>query len=484
MVTPRTSLPAHLRPWLKTPLLTEPEPPSPFGRIIAGLGITLAMVGLAKAVGLFGILVETDAASPSVFRPLMMAIALILAGLSAVGSGGDNRRLVPAGRLIVGLFLCAGLFALWRFPADIDASAGADSWAGLLGCAAILLATWRIWRAPLALAGLSALIYGLFWRLSLDLAQAAPAAIREVGNSLWSDLDHGALGWLIEVLLSTVLPFFLLGGMLAGRIFLGSSNIESGGGGRLTTRIQDVIRFMVPTMALGALIMTKRPGIDFSASSVAWLGLVGVGMAWFWIMPSATQRAARVATPIWLDLAHVGVAVGTVVMMGAGGFSLAGSAIAALAAVIALGVAHADVRRRPMIILHALARSGVAFGRLLLSASAVGMILAILDQTGLPFDLAQILVAIAGEARLPLVLLTAVVSIALGLAMPGLVAYLIVVALIGPSLRTVGLTDLTMHLPVLFLCAGASAMVMAQAASDARGGETTGALVSGKAASR
>ena len=158
--------------------------------------------------------------------------------------------------------------------------------------------------------------------------------------------------------------------------------------------------------------------------------------------------------------------MGAVVAADACGLSLSGSAIVALAIVIALSFRDADVRRCPTIILHTLCRSGGAFGALLLAAGTLGMILAVLERTGLPFDLAQILVAVVGEAWLSLILLSAVIAFAFALATPGLAACLITEVLLDSSLRTVGLSDLAIHLPILFLCAGMSAIITLRSQSD------------------
>ncbi|MGI9485133.1 MAG: TRAP transporter large permease subunit [Geminicoccaceae bacterium] len=140
------------------------------------------------------------------------------------------------------------------------------------------------------------------------------------------------------------------------------------------------------------------------------------------------------------------------------GLSLQLSTVMALGLVIALSFLDVDVRRRPNIVLLALTQSGIAFGRFLATAVAVGLILAILDRTGLPIDLAQLLAAAAGEAKLPLLVLSVMVAIAMGLIMPSFAAYLIAAALITPALRTVGIASPTAHLLILIVSAVAVAI--------------------------
>ncbi len=91
----------------------------------------------------------------------------------------------------------------------------------------------------------------------------------------------------------------------------------------------------------------------------------------------------------------------------------------------------------------------VVFAKLLIGVCTAGLIMTIIQQTGLANDLAQILVALVGESRAALILLVAMASIGLGLLMPALPAYLIAAALFGLALRTVGIDWLTAHLGLL-----------------------------------
>lgn len=397
-------------------MINQQATPSRLQALSTGLGALIVVLGLVHAAA--GLLGGAPFLPPAIFRPLMLAIALTLACLHLLGTDGEKAGPAVDRLLIAGCCLLAGLVALWCFSLDPAADAGSPldgavhvtvllDAAALLGCLAVLLLTWRLWGAALAVAGVMALLYAMTWRQGVDLSSAA---------AVWFDRDDGALGWLLEATLSVVLPVFLLGSVLADRFFSTSGRASGDDRTRLTDPLFAVVQVALPAPIIAALIMAARPEVDI---------------------------------PLVQDVPP------------------AMAAILALGVVLLLGAVDVVMGRSPTVALQALARRGALFGTFLIAAAAVGMILAVLDRTGLPFDVAQLLAGAAGEARLPLVVLAVVVGAAFGAAMPAPAAYLIVVTLLGAAFRTVGLSDLTLHLIVLFACIGGSALQrFRQAASD------------------
>lgn len=449
-------------------MLTEQAPRAKAGRLAEGVGLALVIVGLTQAAGLFDILTGAGALTPSLFRPLMLAMALMVSCLAVFGVREGNSRHAGADDLIAGLCFLVGVVALWSFSTNVDTAqarmfSGAYPWIAVFGLAAIIMFTWRLWGAPLALAAIAALVlaavwHAATWRPGLDWLQSAPIdAALNIAGALWFNLDDGALGWVLDVLLSSVLPLFILGSMLANRTFLGSAMGSRHVGeppiSSLFAAFHAVSRRLAPTLVIGSLFMMARPGIDLTTIALVWLLPVGACLIWFWAMPVAERGAAAPGVAGWRDLLLIGAALATMTSTLLSGVSLQLSAIIALGVVITLSIFDADVQRSPNVILLALARSGIAFGRLLIAAGAVGLILAVLDRTGLPIDVARLLAGVAGESQLPLLVLSAMVAIAMGLVMPGFAAYLIVVALIGPALRTVGIADPAAHTLILTVSA-------------------------------
>ena len=122
----------------------------------------------------------------------------------------------------------------------------------------------------------------------------------------------------------------------------------------------------------------------------------------------------------------------------------------ALWSIIPLSFANPVIRKKPSLILSALARGGETFAGLLMAIGVVGIIVAVLGATGLPNDFAQV-VNQFGEGQLFLTLLiAAAAAIMLGMGMPTLPAYLTIILIMGPSLQTLGLSVLVAHLFVFY----------------------------------
>lgn len=119
---------------------------------------------------------------------------------------------------------------------------------------------------------------------------------------------------------------------------------------------------------------------------------------------------------------------------------------------LAICLLDPEIRGQPATLLRHMARGASRFGPYLVAAAVAGLILAVLERTALPLDLAQIMAAAVGESPWLAMMLAAAIAIGMAGLMPGFAAYLIVAALIGPALRTVGVSEFATHGLVLGAC--------------------------------
>ena len=245
---------------------------------------------------------------------------------------------------------------------------------------------------PLALVTAAALIYEAILFQNFSVEPAAPLGVmRGIAEIFAPSLQHGMVTWLLGVMLTSVAPLVLLGSLIAERA--GPDATGSKAGHRIVVR--RAVHHLVPVLVIGGLILGGRDAVDPAMLTAIWLVATGAGLA------------------------------------------------------AALGMRH---RRRPWALLPALARNAAAFGGMLIAAAAAGLILASLERSALPIDVAQFLAGAAGERAWPLVLLTLIASIGASMLMPPFAAFLILTALIGPTLRTVGTGDLALHLVAFAGC--------------------------------
>jgi TRAP transporter 4TM/12TM fusion protein len=94
--------------------------------------------------------------------------------------------------------------------------------------------------------------------------------------------------------------------------------------------------------------------------------------------------------------------------------------------------------------------SGRASLDIVLIGAAAGMVVGILSISGISFGLTLQLIALSGENLFVLLLLTALVSIILGMGMPTVSVYVLTATLLAPSLVKLGVTPMAAHMYVMY----------------------------------
>ncbi|MBL4600117.1 MAG: TRAP transporter fused permease subunit [Rhizobiaceae bacterium] len=97
-----------------------------------------------------------------------------------------------------------------------------------------------------------------------------------------------------------------------------------------------------------------------------------------------------------------------------------------------------------------LATTGHGVVEIILISAASGLVIGVLNVTGLSFNLTYILVLIGGGSAVGLLALSAVVCIILGMGLPTLGVYVLLAALVAPALIEVGIEPVAAHLYVLY----------------------------------
>jgi TRAP transporter 4TM/12TM fusion protein len=98
-----------------------------------------------------------------------------------------------------------------------------------------------------------------------------------------------------------------------------------------------------------------------------------------------------------------------------------------------------------------IARTGVLVLDLVMIGAAVGLIIGILNQSGLGFALTLMLVNMGGGNLLLLLLLAGLVCFVLGMGLPTLAVYILVATLIAPAMIETGINPMAAHMFVLYL---------------------------------
>jgi TRAP transporter 4TM/12TM fusion protein len=128
---------------------------------------------------------------------------------------------------------------------------------------------------------------------------------------------------------------------------------------------------------------------------------------------------------------------------------------AALLATAVLAVACCVLRYRgrrstPAEVLRAAVSTGSAVLDIVLICAAAGLLIGILNISGLAFGLTLELIGLSGDSLLSLLVIAAGIGILLGLGLPTVGVYVLMATLVAPALVKVGVTPMAAHMFVMY----------------------------------
>jgi TRAP-type uncharacterized transport system fused permease subunit len=124
--------------------------------------------------------------------------------------------------------------------------------------------------------------------------------------------------------------------------------------------------------------------------------------------------------------------------------------IIAVVASIALGFLKRELRAKMSWVLDSLIATGRAMLELGTTVALAGLVVGVVQVSGLGFILSHGLVSLAGGNVLYLLFLTALVSMVLGMGMPTTAVYVLLAVLVGPALTQLGIDALAAHLFIFY----------------------------------
>ena len=229
-------------------------------------------------------------------------------------------------------------------------------------------------------------------------------------------------------------------------------------------------QIMPPIMGAAAIVMSDLTGIPYLTIIIA--ALIPALAYYISLFTSVVFEARRLGVEVggedldrsdlrverqdFINLVMVVVPIGVVVAALLQGLSAAGAGMTAFFSIVPLSFFNPEVRRRPLIIVEALAHAGLTFGRLLMAIAVVGIVVAVLGATGLPQDFVTLIDDVSGGSLFVTLMVTGIAALMLGMGMPTLPAYLTIVLILGPAMQNLGLTVLAAHLFVLYYAVASS----------------------------
>lgn len=133
------------------------------------------------------------------------------------------------------------------------------------------------------------------------------------------------------------------------------------------------------------------------------------------------------------------------------GYSASMAGFLATLCAAALGLFRPTVRRNVWRVYgEALVQSGIAAATILAVVACIGVVIAIMNLTGIGIAFASLVASYANESLFLALLITALACLILGMGMATLPAYLIIVLVMGPALQKLGVEPMAAHMFVLY----------------------------------
>ncbi|SPF75753.1 C4-dicarboxylate TRAP transporter large permease protein DctM [Aliiroseovarius pelagivivens] len=387
-----------------------------------------------------------------------------------------------------------------------------DAWPALAGLAVFLELCRRIWGWGLFTVGSLAVIYLFVGQHAPGLMEHTGFTLKEVAEALWYNTNKGVFGSITNIVLVTVFIFIIFGVLLEGTgagdtllkfAFLATRRTRGGPAhaailassmfgtmsGSTVANIVGTGTFTIPMIKKRGFSPTFAAGIEATASSggqimppimgaaaLVMADLTGVGYLnvivaalfpalfyYFSLFSAVTVEARRQGIEVQaltvedkitrVDMINSVLFIGpiaTVIASLIGGVSTSKAGFYAVIVLVLLSVINPDVRNDPKRLWNSFVKGAQSGATLLIAIAAIGILVGSLDSTGLGLKLANVISAVRGESLFSALLVAMLGALVLGMGMPTLPAYLIIILVMGPAIQALGVSMLTAHMFVFY----------------------------------
>jgi TRAP transporter 4TM/12TM fusion protein len=219
-------------------------------------------------------------------------------------------------------------------------------------------------------------------------------------------------------------------------------------------------QIMPPIMASAAFVMSELTGIPYIDICIA--AAPSALLYFFTIFVMVHLRAVKLdlrtteeenIPSFWPTLRsgiHLMLPFGVLVYLLARMYSPGFAAFWSVIATITVCMLRKSTRLNLSSFLESMRDGGVRMIEVGITCAVAGIIIGMINLTGLGVKISSLLITLSGGSLLALLFMTMVASIILGMGMPTVAAYLLLAVLVGPALISVGISTLQAHLFILY----------------------------------
>ncbi len=476
-------------------------------------GVGLIDPKLHRAAGFALALVVAIAVSRSRVMAKSIANSNSESDAKLANSLSTFRNLIDIGLLLAGLWsLWSFYFVQNEMETALYDISTKDAWPALVGLIVFLELCRRLWGWGLFSVGLFGVLYLLFGQNLPGILEHTGFSLKEVAEALWYNTNKGVFGSITNIVLSTVFIFIIFGVLLEGTgagdtllkfAFLATRRTRGGPAhaailssslfgtmsGSTVANIVGTGTFTIPMIKKRGFSPTFAAGIEATASSggqimppimgaaaLVMADLTGVGYLniivaalvpalfyYFSLFSAVTVEARRQGIEIKplsiddkitrIDAINSVLFIGPILTVIASllmGYSTSASGFYAVVVLLVLSVINPEVRNNPLRVWRSFLKGAESGATLLIAVAAIAILVGSLDSTGLGLKLANLIGEIRGESLFSALAVTMVGALVLGMGMPTLPAYLIIVLVMGPAMQALGISMLTAHMFVFY----------------------------------
>lgn len=387
------------------------------------------------------------------------------------------------------------------------------AWITMLSLALLIILCWRVWGAPLALFGLVLVFYYFFGQYAPSIFKVIPMSfVDNFSEDILFNLNKGVLGQVFEIVVFTVFPFIIFGAMLEASgvggslirfAFIVTRNTRGGpahaavlasslfgtmsgvpvanvvGTGVMTIPLIKKRGFtptfagaieatastggqiMPPIMGAAALIMADIIQVSYLVIITA--ALIPALLYYLSLFFTVTFESRRLDIDTSTgaedlvfgkhDIVNLVILAGAITVIISTllfGLSAAAAGVFVVLYLVPASFFSAAIRRNPAKILQGFAKGGIQFSELLMAIGVVGIVLSVLNSTGLPLRLANSVEVLMEHSLFIALVVAGVTAIIFGMGMPTLPAYLTIILILGPTMLNLGLDILVAHMFVFY----------------------------------
>ena len=384
----------------------------------------------------------------------------------------------------------------------------------IVGCGGLLVVlemTRRCYGWPLAFFALITIIYALFGADLPWIFAHGGYDLESVLRTVWYSFD-GVFGFIVIIVLSLIFIFIIFGAVLeatgAGSTLLKMAVSLTGplrGGpahaaiaasgffgtisGAVTANVVGTGVFTIPMIKARGFKSSFAGGVEAAASSggqfmppvmgaVAFVMADFTGIPYIIIIAAALMPAlfyyGSLFIAVWVEAARQGITsipkeerevlvredwikslmffipVLVIIAVLVTGRSPASAGLWATIAGAIVGFINPVVRKNPQIFIGALAKGGEQCARIMVAVAAIGIIVGVMNLTGLGIRFSNMVLAFAGTNLFFALVLMALASLVLGMGLPTIPAYVIIIIIMGGAIEKLGVPKMLVHLFVVY----------------------------------